>query len=60
MPAYDFKCPSCGSCHEKIKAISKCDEIEYCPKCGKEMVKQIGAPTFVLNGGGWYKDSYQK
>ena len=28
--------------------------------CTGDTVKLISAPSFVLKGGGWYKDSYSK
>ncbi len=31
-----------------------------CEKCGGELVRVISASSFVLKGGGWYKDAYSK
>lgn len=56
MPLYDFRCPECD---HKFELIVKRDEVPECPECGhKTTEKLISAGSFVLQGGGWYKDGY--
>ena len=58
MPIYEYRCPDCGHQFEAIQKMSD-DPISVCPECGKEQVKKLISQTsFVLKGGGWYKDHY--
>jgi len=68
MAIYTWKCKNCG--HEKDieNPISKSDipPDTKCEECGvhdnnKQLwQKIIKSTTFILSGGGWYKDGYQK
>lgn len=58
MPIYEYQCPSCGHRFDAIQKFSD-DPIRVCPQCGKDEVKKlVSATSFVLKGGGWYKDHY--
>ena len=58
MPIYEYACPDCGHRFEEIQRFSD-DPIRLCPKCKQENVKKlVSASSFVLKGGGWYKDHY--
>lgn len=64
MPIYDFTCTSCGFKDELMRKISESSQTT-CPKCSKEtFAKMLSAPSFQLNGTGWYasdfKDKKQK
>ena len=58
MPIYEYRCPDCGHQFEAIQKMSD-DPIRVCPECKGEQVKKLISQTsFVLKGGGWYKDHY--
>ncbi len=58
MPIYEYGCPDCGHHFDVIQKFSD-DPVTQCPSCAKDNVKKrITASSFVLKGGGWYKDHY--
>ncbi len=58
MPIYEYRCPDCGHDFEALQKFSD-DPIKDCPSCKAANVKKrISATSFVLKGGGWYKDHY--
>lgn len=58
MPMFDFTCQDCE--HEIELLLKRDEEPGECPECGGELEKQISRGSFILKGGGWYKDGYQK
>lgn len=59
MPIYDFKCASCGLEKEVMRKVSA-PATDICPACGKETFsKQLSAPSFQLNGTGWYATDFK-
>lgn len=59
MPTYDYKC-ECGHIEEQFHAMSA-EPVYTCPKCGKTLVKQIGAGCRVnFKGTGFYANDYKK
>ena len=58
MPFYEYKCKECKTEKEEFQDYDT--PPPKCEKCEKEMVRQISKPSFILKGGGWYKDGYQK
>ncbi len=58
MPIYEYACPTCGKEFEVLQRFSD-EPVRVCPTCGADQVrKKISATSFVLKGGGWYKDHY--
>lgn len=57
MPIFDYKCHSCGSKEERM--VKKHDDEVLCSECSHIMDKQISAPSFVLNGTGWYQTDFR-
>jgi len=57
MPIYEYVCDSCGVKSEAIQKISDAP-LEVCPKCAGKVRKAMSSTSFVLKGGGWYKDGY--
>ena len=58
MPIYEYQCPDCGYQFEQLQKISD-EPIRVCPNCEQTHVKKLVSQTsFVLKGGGWYKDHY--
>lgn len=58
MPVYEYRCGACGHEFEEWQKISE-PPIKTCPTCKKKKVERlISATSFVLKGGGWYKDLY--
>ena len=59
MPIFDFKCETCGYTKELLRKISDLVLTE-CPHCHKETFKkQVSAPSFQLNGTGWYVTDFK-
>ena len=58
MPIYEYRCDECGAVVEKIQSFSA-PPPDSCDACGGgPMQKLISQSSFVLKGGGWYKDGY--
>ena len=59
MPIYEYGCQGCGHTFERLQKVSDAP-IEDCPECeaGGSVKKLISRSSFVLKGGGWYKDHY--
>lgn len=55
MPIFEWECKKCG---ESIE-IWGTDE-PVCTKCENKMEKMISMSTFILKGGGWYNEGYNK
>jgi putative FmdB family regulatory protein len=65
MAIYVWKCKKCDHEQEVERKISESDwpptECEECGTKSYQMWEKIIQPTnFKLQGGGWFKDSYQK
>ena len=62
LPLYDFECENCGHAEEILtKSAGNSDIKLTCPDCETETMKrQVGLSSFKLEGGGWYKDGYEK
>ena len=59
MPIFDFKCEACGYTKELLRKISD-PILTECPECHKETFKkQVSAPSFQLNGTGWYVTDFK-
>jgi putative FmdB family regulatory protein len=58
MPIYEYSCPKCGP-FEVTQRISD-KPLSRCPTCRSKVRKLISATAFLLKGGGWYADGYQK
>ena len=59
MPIYDFQCTKCGFKNEVMRKISA-PNVETCPECAAEtFTKQVSAPSFQLNGSGWYVTDFK-
>jgi putative FmdB family regulatory protein len=58
VPIYEYQCPDCGHHFEQLQKISD-EPIRVCPNCERSHVRKLVSQTsFVLKGGGWYKDHY--
>ena len=59
MPIFDFTCEACGCSKELLRKISD-PIVTGCPECHKETFKkQVSAPSFQLNGSGWYATDFK-
>lgn len=57
MPIYEYQCPDCGNDFELMQKIGA--EAPACGRCGgTQVAKKVSRTSFVLKGGGWYKDGY--
>lgn len=61
MPTYTWKCDSPG-CDRRAELFERISERSHpsCPDGHGPMRSVLSASTFVLRGGGWYADGYQK
>jgi len=58
MPIYEYQCTGCSHRFEALQKISE-EPLKDCPSCEDgEVTKLISRTSFVLKGGGWYKDHY--
>lgn len=58
MPLYEYGCEACGHRLEVQQKLAEAP-LKTCPTCGKDALERlISATSFVLKGGGWYKDGY--
>lgn len=59
MPIYEYGCDTCGHTFERLQKVSDAPVTE-CPECDSvgSVKKLISRSSFVLKGGGWYKDHY--
>ncbi len=58
MPIYEYECRRCGT-FEYSQSITA-SPLRRCPKCRSAVRKLVSASSFLLKGGGWYSDGYQK
>jgi len=58
MPIFQYECLECENIEEVW--IHGNEENVVCSKCGGELKKLISASTFILKGGGWFSDGYDK
>ena len=59
MPTYNYKCSECDHQFETFQSM-KDEPLKTCPECSKDTLDKLVSPsTFVLKGGGWYKDGYK-
>lgn len=57
MPIYEYVC---GKCSEITEILQRFDDppLKTCSSCGGRLKKLVSNTSFVLKGGGWYKDGY--
>jgi len=58
MPLNTYRCKKCNFECEEIQKFSD-PPLTTCEKCGGELEKLLGTPSFRLKGGGWYSDGYR-
>jgi len=56
---YQYECKACGHEWEAEQKISD-EALRECPECHKLEAERVicGTGAFVLNGRGWFRDSY--
>lgn len=61
MPIYVYECQECSAIKEALQKSSE-EPLRDCEACEKEdsLQRVIGLSSFVLKGGGWYKDGYSR
>ena len=55
MPTYAYRCESCDEEFDKSLPVSRYQDPQECPNCGKSPAKKIitGGSGFILKGDGW-------
>ncbi len=58
---YEYSCSTCSCSFEQEQKITD-DSLPPCPKCGQGtgVRRLISQGNFLLKGGGWYSDGYQR
>jgi putative FmdB family regulatory protein len=60
MPIYDFQCTQCGHKAELLRKMSE-PSTTACPACSQQtLTKMLSAPSFQLNGSGWYATDFKE
>lgn len=61
MITYSYACKNCNHELEVEQSISD-ESLKDCPACNKPTLQRviIARGGFLLTGGGWYKDGYDK
>jgi len=60
-PIYEFRCDKCGRIMEESLPMTSKKEVTVCIHCNEYGAHRIlSQSTFVLKGGGWYSDAYNK
>lgn len=59
MPIYEYKCKSCGDVVEIIARVGD-RPLTKCRKCSGRMEKLVSRAAFILKGGGWFNEGYNK
>ncbi len=60
MPIYEYQCAKCGAITEHLQHVDD-PSPKACPQCGargKSLARLVSSTSFVLKGGGWYRDLY--
>jgi len=57
MPIYEYVCGKCNQITEKLQRFDD-PPLKTCSSCGGRLKKIVSNTSFVLKGGGWYKDGY--
>jgi len=57
MPIYEYVCSKCSEITEKLQRFDDAP-LKSCPHCKGRLKKMMSNTSFVLKGGGWYKDGY--
>lgn len=61
MPIYEYECSECGHITEITLGINDPKpQMLPCQKCASCSRPIISRSNFVLKGGGWYNDGYDK
>ncbi len=57
MPIYEYICDDCEKITEAMQRITE-SPLTKCQQCSENLRKLVSSTSFVLKGGGWYKDGY--
>lgn len=58
MPAYDFRCVSCGEVCEIVRPLSDTSPVP-CPACGGDTKRVFTPVGVVFKGSGFYNTDYK-
>lgn len=63
MPFYEYYCDTCQEVTEHFHKMN--ETVEWCEACQMKGIHStpkriISKTNFILTGGGWYKEGYQK
>ena len=47
MPAYDYRCETCGNVHEDLVKLKDRDEPQNCPQCGGTATRALITPPRI-------------
>ena len=58
MPLYEYRCSKCDNLFEELQAFDA--DMPVCPRCGREVVRIMGTPSFRLKGHGFHDTDYTR
>ncbi len=58
MPAYDYRCDSCGISFEVRRALGDRSR-QHCPDCGAEAKRVFSSVGIVFKGSGFHNTDYK-
>ena len=60
MPIYEYKCSKCDKIFERIVSIADSNKSIFCDCSPNSKAKKIiSAPSFRLDGSGWYETDFK-
>ena len=60
MPIYEYKCSKCDKIFERIISIADSNKSIFCDcSPNSKAIKIISAPSFRLDGSGWYETDFK-
>lgn len=53
MPTYDYECPKCEACFERVLPLAQYQDPQVCEACGTVAKKVLSAPGLIFKGDDW-------
>ena len=48
MPTYDYACPDCAACYERVRPMADCASPAPCPVCGGAGTRRFTMPRLLF------------
>lgn len=60
MAIYEYMCKKCNKISERWFRRYQDKELIVCEHCGETAHRIVSQTSFILKGGGWYNEGYNK